>query len=145
MTTLGTPAVDEERTPAAHAREDRAMEVWISYVLRGGVLIAAAIILLGVLLFLIHGPGAGGPQTRAELTGKRGASVATSFGQVLNDARRLRPLGIIQLGLLALILTPMTRVAMTLALFLRQRDWIFVAITATVLTILVIGLIGVGA
>ena len=144
MATLVIPEANEARE-AEETRDDRTMERWISHVLRGGVLIAAAVIAVGVALFLIHGPGAGAPRTRAELTGKRGPRVATSVGQVLRDVRDLRPLGIIQLRLLALILTPMTRVAMTLALFLRQRDWIFVTITAAVLTIPVIGLIGVGA
>ena len=41
-----------------------------------------------------------------------------------------------------LILTPISRVAMSLFFFLRQRDRVYVAITAIVLCILLGGLIG---
>ncbi|MBX6342071.1 MAG: DUF1634 domain-containing protein, partial [Thermomicrobiaceae bacterium] len=56
-----------------------------------------------------------------------------------------RPLAVIQLGVLALILTPLARVALTAVLFVVERDWVFVAITATVLVILALGLLGTGA
>ncbi|CAN0468679.1 unnamed protein product, partial [Phaeothamnion confervicola] len=50
---------------------------------------------------------------------------------------------IIQAGLLILLLTPVTRVALTLLLFLRDRDRIFAIITAVVLTILLLGFFGI--
>ena len=128
-----------------HAADDRAMERWISYVLRAGVLVSGTIVALGVVLFLVNGPGPGEPHSRDELTAGGGHPIATTIGQILRDVSHGKALGIIQLGLLALILTPVLRVAMTMALFLQQRDWVFTAITLTVLTVLVLGLIGVGA
>lgn len=48
---------------------------------------------------------------------------------------------LIQIGTAALILLPICRVALTLILCLRNRDYTFVGITGFVLTILLIGLI----
>ena len=121
------------------------MELWISYVLRAGVLISGTIIALGVGMFLVKGPGPGEPRSRDELTAGGGHAIATSLGQILHDVAQGKALGVIQLGLLVLILTPVLRVAMTMVLFCQQRDWIFTAITLTVLTVLALGLIGVGA
>ncbi|MBV6520381.1 MAG: hypothetical protein MNPFHGCM_00487 [Gemmatimonadaceae bacterium] len=50
--------------------------------------------------------------------------------------------GVIQLGLLVLIATPVVRVAFALFAFARQRDWIYVAITSTVLALLAAGMTG---
>jgi len=51
--------------------------------------------------------------------------------------RRLDPAAIISLGLLLMILTPVTRVAVSIYAFSRERDWKYVAITAFVLAVLV--------
>jgi uncharacterized membrane protein len=50
--------------------------------------------------------------------------------------------GVIMLGLLALIATPIARVAASIVAFARQRDWLYVALTAFVLAILLYSLIG---
>ncbi len=129
-------AIDREREmlDVAHS-----MDLWISYVLRGGVLIAAAIILVGLALFLAHGPGGSvAPWLRAR-------PIATSPALIARGVLARRPLAVIQLGVLALILTPLARVALTAVLFVVERDWVFVAITATVLVILALGLLGTGA
>lgn len=44
--------------------------------------------------------------------------------------------GLIQFGLLLLIATPIARVIFSIAGFARQRDWLYVAITLVVLTLL---------
>lgn len=130
---------------SSHAAADRAMELWISYVLRAGVLASGTIITIGVALFFVNGPGPGEPHSRDEITAGGGHAISTSIGQILRDVSHENALGVIQLGLLVLILTPVLRVAMTLALFLQQQDWIFTAITLTVLIVLTLGLIGIGS
>jgi uncharacterized membrane protein len=47
--------------------------------------------------------------------------------------------GIIQLGLLLLIATPIARVAFAAYGFARQRDWMYVGIAAFVLSVLLYG------
>jgi uncharacterized membrane protein len=121
------------------------MELWISYVLRGGVLIAGAIILVGLILYVIQGPASSEPQSLHALTQGGGYSLDTSLGTILRGVRHGHPSAIIQLGVLALILTPITRVAMTMVLFLLQRDRVFTLITGAVLALLLVGLVGVGS
>jgi uncharacterized membrane protein len=121
------------------------MELWISYVLRVGVLIAGAIILVGLVLYIIQGPASSEPQSFNALTQGGGHSIDTSLTSIVRGVRDGHPTSIIELGVLALILTPITRVALTLALFLLQRDRVFSLITAAVLALLIVGLVGVGS
>jgi uncharacterized membrane protein len=48
--------------------------------------------------------------------------------------------GVIQLGLLLLIATPIGRVVFSVIGFVRQRDWLYVAITLLVLRLLLYSL-----
>jgi len=128
------------RPPGAHP-----IELWISYVLRIGTTLAGTIILVGVALFLIHGPQAGEPATLHDMIGGGGHSVATSWLDVVRGVAHGHAFDVIRLGLLVLILTPTTRVAMTVALFVAERDRVFIVATTIVLIILILGLIGLGA
>ena len=48
----------------------------------------------------------------------------------------------IQLGVVALILTPILRVVLSLLDFTLERDWLYAGITATVLAVIVVNSIG---
>ncbi len=116
-------------------------EILLGKTLRIGVLGAAAALIAGTLLFLLRerhdisfDEALGRHQTITALTPR-----ALWHGLQAGSAR-----SVIMLGVLLLILTPIVRVATTVLLFLRQRDWIFVACAGFVLTILVLGLVGVG-
>ncbi len=130
------PAVRPAQAPGGHP-----LEIWISYVLRIGVSIAGVIIFCGLLLFIARGPGAAEPHTLHQVLHPK--AVSLSPGDIFRGLSHGRGLALVNLGLLALILTPVIRVAMTVALFLAQRDRIFVAITATVLVVLILGLAGI--
>jgi len=122
------------------------MEIYISYVLRIGVLIAAAIISIGTALFVAGiGSSTGNPKTINDVLGSGGHSIPVSPSSIFHGIASGNSIAIIQLGVLALILTPMTRVAMTAVLFMIQGERIFVAITTVVFLVLVIGLVGVGS
>lgn len=138
----GAPA---EPKPPIHTPGSHPVEIWISYVLRGGTTLAGAIIILGVILFLVHGPGPNEPSTFHDLTEGGGHSIATSWWAVVRGTVHGQALDIIRLGLLVLILTPTTRVAMTVGLFIAERDRAFIVATVIVLIVLIIGLIGVGS
>ncbi|NLE03064.1 MAG: DUF1634 domain-containing protein [Fibrobacter sp.] len=49
---------------------------------------------------------------------------------------------IIQLGVLVLISIPVIRVAIFLISFIRERDWIYVAVSAIVMTVLIFSFLG---
>jgi uncharacterized membrane protein len=59
---------------------------------------------------------------------------------IVRDALTLRGRGIIQLGLLLLIATPVARVAFSVAAFAFQRDRLYVVVTLVVLAILLYSL-----
>ena len=140
LTMSGLTSGETTHSPGGHP-----MEIWISYVLRVGVLIAAAIIALGLLLLFVQGPGPGDPTSLHDLQARGGRAIGVDFLSLLRSALKGRASSVIQIGVLALILTPIARVAMTAVLFVAQRDRIFTAITLVVLAILVLGLIGIGA
>lgn len=119
------------------------MEIWISHVLRAGVLTAGAIIALGLLFLLVEGPGPDDPTSLHDLQARGGRALAVHPSAVLSGALHGHATAIIQIGVLALILTPVVRVGMTIALFTLQRDRIFVLVTTVVFAILIVGLLGV--
>lgn len=131
-------------TPSGHPPGGHPMEIWISYVLRIGVLLAGAIILVGLALFLIRGAPAEGPHTLDDVLGNGGQTISVSPRSIAEGLGDADPIAVIQLGVLVLILTPTTRVLMTIFLFLAQQDRVFIVITTIVFAILILGLIGVG-
>lgn len=104
-------------------------EAWISWTLRGGVAVAALLAGVGGLAYLVHN----GRVPIEEALLREGIPGHTPFDG---------PLGLIRIGLLILILTPMARVGLSLFLFLRDRDWTFALLTGWVLGVLVAGLLG---
>ena len=116
------------------------MQSWITVTLIGGVLIAGILIGAGLLL-LLGSSQPGEPATAAALIEQQ--THTTSLDAIFAGVATGRATSLIRLGVFVLILTPVARVALTLALFLTQRDWIFVGLTALVLVLLLLGVTGV--
>ncbi len=112
-------------------RRLRQAELAISHVLRGGVLISAAIILLGVVWFYLQMAVIG----HATLTYPR------SVSDVVRELAQGDPLALVTLGLLILLLTPILRVAISIVIFAIERDWLYTVITLVVLLILLVSLL----
>jgi uncharacterized membrane protein len=117
--------------------DDRRLETVIGQLLRAGVLLAAATVLLGGVLYLagrhadrVHFQAfmAGGPDTR-------------TLAGIMRSAAHLESLGIIQFGLLLLIATPVARVALAIAGFALERDRLYTVVSAIVLLILLASLL----
>lgn len=128
----------QERLEVGPQRGAHPMEAWISRVLRLGVGVAALIILAGLVIHVAKGPHFA---SVSELL--RQGQTSVTMGGILKGVARADAASLIQLGLIVLILTPVSRVAMSVLLFGLQRDVIFVLITSVVLTILVLGIAGV--
>jgi uncharacterized membrane protein len=110
----------------------------IGTVLRWGVLLAAAVILTGVALYVIQ---AG---LRPIVFAPRGVppgaeSNPTSVRAVLDELGPRQPAAVTDLGLLLLIVTPVINVAIALAAFALERDWMYVGIAGFVLAMLIVG------
>jgi uncharacterized membrane protein len=61
---------------------------------------------------------------------------------IVKDALAFRGRGLIQLGLLLLIATPLARVAFSVVAFAIQRDRLYVGVTLIVLAVLIYSLMG---
>jgi uncharacterized membrane protein len=120
---------------------DQQLERIVSVVLRSGVLISAFVVLAGGIYYLVRHGG-----ELAEYRTFHGVpDIDRNIGQIVRGAIEKRARSIIQFGILLLIATPITRVAVSLAGFALERDGKYVAITAIVLAILLYSLIsGVG-
>jgi uncharacterized membrane protein len=116
---------------------DQHMDNIIANMLRAGVMTAAAIVLLGGVMYLFQHPGAA-PSYRvfhgevAQL--RRPAAIVTT---ALHGHAR----SIIQLGLLLLIATPILRVFLCVVGFFSQRDRLYVAVSLMVLCVLLYSVI----
>jgi uncharacterized membrane protein len=119
---------------------DQKIEVIIANLLRIGVTTAAAIVLLGGAVFLVRHSSA--PVRYGSFAGE--PSNLTHWKGILRAAIHLRARGIIQLGLLILIATPVTRVAFSAFAFMLERDWLYVAVSSFVLLVLLYSLLGSG-
>jgi uncharacterized membrane protein len=115
---------------------DQRLEVIISVLLRTGVLISAAVVLLGGVCFLSKHA-----HEQPEYHVFHGTSeIYRSAAGVIHAAGPSNCEAIIQLGLLLLILTPVARVAFSLAGFVLEHDGTYVALTSIVLAILIYSL-----
>lgn len=113
------------------------MSSLVALVLRGGVLLAAAVTVAGSIpLLLIHGRehpsyhifhGSGTPYRH--------------LGAILQGVAHGDPLAIIGIGIVLLIATPISRVLLTLLGFLVERDRLYTGFTSLVLLILLYSLL----
>jgi uncharacterized membrane protein len=117
---------------------DQRVEVIIANLLRAGVIVSASIVLAGGLVFLArHG------STHASYRVFRGEPTdLREFTGIARAALKLHGPGIIQLGLLFLIATPVARVAFAAFAFAVERDWLYVGISGFVLIVLLYSLLG---
>jgi len=111
----------------------------IGNTLRAGVLLAVAIVAVGAAVFLAR-HGAERPPDYHVFRGEPG-EMRTVSG-ILEAALRGSGRGIIQLGLLFLIATPVARVILSVAAFAAQGDRKFVVVTLMVLGALLYSLLG---
>ena len=119
---------------------DRRIEIILGNLLRIGVLVSAAVVLLGASIYLsrhAHEPAdyrvfRGEPSEYRTIRGVI-QSVIVGGGR-----------GLIQLGLLLLIATPIARVAFSVVGFAIERDRLYVAFTLIVLAVLLYSLLGSG-
>ncbi len=126
------------KTTSLPSWTDRKIENLIGNLLRAGVLSAAFVVLIGGVVYLArHGVEAadyrvfhGEPNQLRTIPG------------ILRETIAFQGRAIIQLGLLLLIATPVARVALSIAGFGAERDWMYVGFASMVFVILLYGLFG---
>jgi uncharacterized membrane protein YfcA/uncharacterized membrane protein len=107
----------------------------IGWILQGGVMLSAAVILFGLILFPFRSGG---------FSAERLLSFPQTLSEVWAGLLILRSQAVITLGLLLLIATPVMRVAVSVVAFALERDRRYVVITLAVLAILMTSIFLVG-
>jgi uncharacterized membrane protein len=130
------PSHDPMPDPIPDSIKDKRVDEIIGLLLRTGVVLAAAVVLIGGFFYLKDSSSTPGRYGvfRGEPSDLRGISA------IFHNAFSGDPRGTIQLGLLLLIATPVARVIFTVFAFLYERDWTYVVITLIVLTLLLYSL-----
>jgi len=117
---------------------DQQVEQTIGNLLRLGLIVAAVVVLVGAVIYLAR-HGSEQPQYRvfhgepADLRGISG---------IIHDALQFSGRGLIQLGLLLLLATPVARVAFSIVAFALQRDRLYVVVTLIVMGVLLYSIVG---
>jgi uncharacterized membrane protein len=117
---------------------DKRLETIISVLLRTGVILSATVVLLGGVCFLWEH---GGEQPEYHVF-RETPETYRSISGVMHAAGPSNCQAVIQLGLLLLILTPVVRVAFSLAGFALEHDRTYMLLTSMVLAILIYSLAG---
>ena len=115
---------------------DEDLDIAVAGMLRFGVTLAAIVVLVGGGLALRH-PWSVTPDYSHFHAGD--ASLRTLSG-IFHGMINLKAASIIQLGLVVLIAMPVARVVLCVVGFARQRNWLYVFVSSTVLVILVYGI-----
>lgn len=110
--------------------ENKQVELTIGKIMQVGVIAAAVVILFGLVLYFTTGT-----------SGYPGTSHPHTVRTILAGTLALRPYAVMMTGIFLLILTPVLRVVVSIYAFAHERDWLYTAITISVLIILMIAMI----
>lgn len=117
---------------------DQQVEQTIGNLLRFGLIIATIVVVAGAVLYLARH---GSEQPHYQMFRGEPADLRGIDG-ILHDVQELSGRGLIQLGLLLLLATPVARVAFSIAAFALQRDALYVTVTVVVLGVLLYSIVG---
>ncbi|MCZ7663475.1 MAG: DUF1634 domain-containing protein [Thermoleophilia bacterium] len=111
--------------------EEHSLNQAVSAVLVAGIVVSVSLMVLGLVLEAVKG----------------GASPETSVAipKIPRGLAGGDPGAVLSAGLIALLLTPALRVALLLGVYLSRRQWLFAALSFTVLGVMVLSiLLGLG-
>lgn len=111
-------------------KKQRDIDILISKIMRFGVMTSAVITGIGLFLFLVTGE-----------SGYSGEEFPHTIDEIALGLVACKPYAIILLGILCLIFTPIMRVASSIFIFWKEKDFIYVGITSLVLTILIVSML----
>ncbi len=102
----------------------------IGKIMQIGVLIAAAVLVIGLAALLVTGQ-----------TGYAAGVHPHSVSTILRGVVQLRPYAVMMLGIFLLILTPVLRVVVSIYAFIKEKDRLYAWITTIVLIILIVAMV----
>lgn len=126
--------------PQPQPWSDHRLEVVLGNLLRTGVMLSAAVVVAGACVYLSRHAHESANYRVFQGEPSEFRTIPGVIHSVINGRGR----GLIQLGLLFLIATPIGRVAFSIAGFALERDWMYVGFTVIVLLVLLYSLLGSG-
>ena len=121
-----------------HGWSDQLIEETVGNLLRVGLLIATVVVAAGAVIYLARH---GGEPTVYRIFHGEPPDLRGVAG-IVDVALDWRGRGLIQLGLLLLLATPVARVVFSVVAFALQEDWFYVGVTAVVLAVLLYSIVG---
>jgi uncharacterized membrane protein len=131
------PVVEPTVNPVAHPE---ATERLISNILRAGVLLSAALVIVGTVITFVHHTSYFTSSDDLESLKNGSLGFPTSFPSIIRGLAHFEGRAIVMTGLLVLVATPIMRVAVSIVAFMQVRDRVFVVITSIVLILLLASL-----
>jgi uncharacterized membrane protein len=113
----------------------------IGLVLRYGVVASFALVALGSVLLFLEGQTGYYQMGTAEQLFDAQNMFLIGLAPLIHGVASAKPYAIIDLGLVVLLATPVARVVISIFLFADEKRYAFVAITATVLAILLLSML----
>lgn len=128
--------INEHQLLEPSPTEDHSIDQTIGHLLRLGMCLAAAVILIGGVMFLYaHANDRPDYHTFQQLPTSLRSPVA-----IVRTAFHGDPMGVMQLGMILLIATPIARVVFSVVAFAVRKDRLYVVISTIVLCVLLYSL-----
>jgi len=118
---------------------DQDIEKLIGYLLRYGVITASLIVFIGGLIYLHQYQHNGVPAYHTFVGEQAGY---TTISEIFSGVGSFNAKGIIQLGVLVLIATPILRIFFSLIGFILEKDRLYILITFVVLSVMLFSIFG---
>jgi uncharacterized membrane protein len=132
-----TPPEAAHREGKSGNIKDKDIQAIIGWILRSGVAVSMFLVIIGGIVFIFrHGHSL--PDYK---TFKGVPDYIHTIGGILDGIIAFKGQAIIQLGIILLIATPVTRVAFSAVGFLIEKDYLYTAITLIVLLIILASMI----
>lgn len=119
-----------------HYLGDKDVQVILGTLLRVGVLVSTAVVILGGIIFLFSHKS----QMVSFETFRPEEARFSSIAEILKGLETFDGLAIIQFGVLLLIFTPIARIVFSIFSFLMEKDYMYVLIGTLVLVIIIASL-----
>jgi len=113
--------------------QERDVEMFIGQQLRWGVITASVIAFIGGIIYLYSHGG----DTPAYHVFNGAPEYVRYLPGIFHGVARLDGMAIIQLGVVVLLATPITRIAFSVVAFAMEKDRLYVMITLLVLSIII--------
>ncbi len=125
----------------SNSEKVRQVELFISNLLRIGVITSLAVVVIGTVVTFAHHPENLSSQASLRQLTAHDAIFPHTLPAAAWAIRQGQGRGIVILGLLLLVATPVLRVAASIVGFIYEKDMLFVVITSIVLALLLLSFV----